>query len=212
MLSFFSKDLEKYINLHSEEEPPLLAELREYTQKNTDLPQMLSGNIVGRLLKLLITLTRSKNILEIGTFTGYASLSMAEACFSFGGRVTTLEYDPDTAKKAEGFFTRSAYSNNITQMVGPALESLEKLDGPFDFVFVDADKVNYKNYFEQVMTKVKPGALFVFDNCLWSGSVLKPEDESSQAIHSLNQTLKEDPRVENIILSVRDGLHLAHVK
>lgn len=212
MLSFFPENLDGYILKHSEKEPELLSELSRYTQENTNCPQMLSGNMVGRFLKLLIKLTRSKSILEIGTFTGYATLSMAEACSQLDGHVTTLEFDKNIVRKAAPFFERSPYSSHITQKIGPALESLESLEGPFDFVFVDADKVNYKNYYEKVIEKVKPGALLVFDNCLWSGSVLNPKDDSSKAIHDLNETLEKDLRVENMILSLRDGLHLAYVK
>lgn len=214
MLSFFSDDLEAYISRHSAPESDLLAELTRFTREKTTAPNMLSGHIVGRFLKLLVQMTRSKNILEVGTFTGYATLCLAEGTEALGGKVTTLEFDPGAASKARSFFKKSPYDSFISLELGPALDSIDKLSGPFDLVFIDADKVNYTNYFNKLMEqkKVVSGSLLIFDNCLWSGEVLNPKDNSSKALCELNQTLHNDPRVENVLLSVRDGLHLALVR
>ncbi len=208
MLSFLSDAMENYITMHSEEEPSLLRELRLFTENNSPAPQMLSGNIVGRFLRSMVKITNSRSILEIGTFTGYSALCLAEGILE-DGEVVTLDKDSNAHRIASKFFERSPYKNKIVSIQGDAIESLKKLAGPFDLVFVDADKVNYNNYYELVLPKMRKGGLIIFDNCLLQGTV--PKDKSAIAVHKLNERLREDSRVENIILSIRDGLHLALV-
>lgn len=212
MISFLSDALEDYIVKHSDDELPLLKELRQFTETKTPAPQMLSGSIVGSFLTAMVKLTKSKSVLEIGTFTGYSALCLAEGLTDPEAKLVTLDKDPNAHKIANSFFVRSEQDKKIERILAPALESLEKLPGPFDFVFVDADKVNYSNYYRAVLAKVKKGGVIIFDNCLWGGKILDPKDESSVAVHELNSMLKKDPRVDNFILSIRDGLHMLLVR
>jgi len=208
MISFLSDSMENYITKHSEEESFLLKELRLFTETKSPAPQMLSGHIVGSFLKAMVKLTKSKSVLEVGTFTGYSALCLAEGLSCSEGKVITLDKDLNAHKIANSFFERSSYDKKIIRILGPALESIEKLSDTFDFVFIDADKVNYSNYYKAILPKVKKGGVIIFDNCLWSGKVLNPQDESSLAVHELNVLVKKDPKVDNFILSLRDGLHM----
>lgn len=210
MISFIPEDLENYVTEHSQKEEGLLKELRDFTLNNSPAPIMLSGHVVGRFLKFLVTITKSRNVLEIGTFTGYSALCLAEG-LGESGSVTTLDKDPGAFRIAKKFFEKSPLGKRITAIQGPAIESLKSLDGPFDFIFIDADKVNYLNYYHEVLKKVQPGAVIVFDNCFLQGKILQANCEKSKVMHELNQTLRDDPRVENFILSVRDGLHVVRV-
>src|SRR5688500_8277111 len=188
-------------------EPDLLLALSETTHATMASPGMLTGRLEGRLLKLLAGIAGARHILEIGTFTGYSALSLAEALPDHG-RLYTCEVDPVAAATAKSFFARSPHGHKIKLRLGPALDTIEALDGPFDLVFIDADKRNYLRYYEAVIEKVRIGGLILIDNTLWSGRVLEPSDEDAHTIDALNRFIEADPRVENVLLTVRDGLHL----
>ncbi len=206
-MNFIKQDIEDYAFAHTRPEPDLLTELAEFTRREMELPQMLTGRLEGRFLKMLVAISGARRILEIGMFTGYSALSMAEAMPS-DGRIITCDIDPVSEKVAKSFFARSPYGDRISIAMGPALETIAGLEGSLDLVFLDADKENYPEYYEAVLPKVRSGGLIVVDNCLWSGAVLAPEEESDQAIADLNSRVASDQRVENVILTVRDGINL----
>ena len=156
---------------------------------------------------MLVQLTGARRVLEIGTFTGYSALSMA-AALPDGGEITTCEIDAQHARIAQSFFDRSPHGRKITIRLAPALETVSALKGEFDFVFLDADKENYVNYYEAVLPKLKPGGLLVADNVLWSGKVLDPREKTDRAIVAFNDRVARDARVEQVMLSVRDGILL----
>jgi caffeoyl-CoA O-methyltransferase len=170
---------------------------------------MLTGTIEGRFLELLVYALGAKRVLELGTYSGYSSLSMA-AGLREGGHIDTCEFEAEHAEVARRHIAASPYADRITVHLGPALETIEQLEGEFDFVFVDADKVNYLNYYEALLPRLAPGGLMAFDNTLWSGSVIDESDdsESTQAIRDVNDRLVSDPRVTVAMLSVRDGVTL----
>ena len=203
--------LERYAFDHTAPEPELLARLFRDTRETMKNPQMLTGRLEGRLLKLLARISGARRILEIGTFTGYSAISMAEG-MTADGRLVTCEIDPVHAAFARKYFDQSPHGGKIEIRPGPALDSLESLPGPFDMAFIDADKENYPAYYEKVLERVRAGGLILIDNALWSGSVLAPEDPESAAIASLNKRIAADERVENVLLTVRDGLQLVRKK
>lgn len=206
-MNFINKEIEEYAKLYTSNEPELLKELADFTETNMPMAQMLTGKIEGRLLKMLVALTGAKNILEIGMFTGYSALSMVEA-LPDDGKLITCDIDEEVAKLAKDYFSRSPHGSKISIQLAPALDTLSNLDQIFDLVFLDADKENYVEYYEAIIPKLKLNGLLVIDNCLWSGKVLQPEAETDVAIHKLNQLIVTDPRVENVVLSVRDGINL----
>jgi caffeoyl-CoA O-methyltransferase len=170
-------------------------------------PQMLSGRTEGQLLRLLIRSIRASRVLEVGTFTGYSALMMAEA-LPADGELITLEVDPKAEAVARRYFAESEHGRKIRLLMGPALETLGTLAGPFDFAFVDADKQNYRRYYDRVVPLLRPGGMLAVDNVLWSGRVLDPRDEETRAIHELNERARTDPGVEHVLLTVRDGVLL----
>jgi predicted O-methyltransferase YrrM len=199
--------LDEYAEGHTTPPDPLLAELAEETRATMSAPQMLTGPIEGRLLELLVYGAGAKRVLEIGTFTGYASLSMA-AALPEDGHVDTCDIEPRHAEVAQRYFDRSPHGAKITLHLGPAAETIEQLEGEFDFVFIDADKSNYDNYYEAVLPRLSERGLIAIDNTLWSGKVLGPPDEDSKAIAALNDKLAADERVVCVQLTVRDGVTL----
>jgi caffeoyl-CoA O-methyltransferase len=201
------EQIEEYAKQHSTPADPLLAELAEETYATMSSPQMLTGPIEGRFLELLVHGSGATRILEIGTFTGYAALSMA-AALPEGGRVDTLDIEPKHAEVAQRYFDRSPHGSKITLHLGPAIETIEKLEGEFDLVFIDADKENYDRYYEAVLPRLSERGLIAIDNTLWSGKVLDPADESSRAIAALNDKLAADDRIVAVQLSIRDGVTL----
>jgi len=202
--------LDQYVHDHSQPRPALFDELREATYAKMHAPQMQVGRVEGNFLKLLVQLSQARRVLEIGTFTGYSALSMAEG-LGEDGRLITCDVDPKAAELAQQFFDRSPHGKKIELVMGPALETIAKLpkDPPFDLAFIDADKENYLAYFEAILPRLRSGGLIVADNTLWSGSVLSPETESAKAICAYNDAVQADDRVENVLLSVRDGMMLA---
>ncbi len=199
--------VEDYAFLSTTPEPPLLQELIDETNRNMGWPQKLSGRLVGRTLKLLTALHQPKNVLEIGMFTGYSALSMAEG-MPEDGRIICCETNPRAIEFAKTFFDRSPHGHKIEVIFGRALDTLAGLDLALDFTFIDADKRNYLNYYEQVLAKTRPGGLIVLDNMLWSGKVLQPESEIDDVLVELNRRIAADPNVENLFLTVRDGMNI----
>jgi caffeoyl-CoA O-methyltransferase len=210
-MKFLDEKIERYAAEHTEAETPLLRELDAETQRTLEYPQMLCGQIEGRLLKLLAGLLRAETIIEIGAFSGYSALSMAEALPEHG-RVFTLDNDPACCAVARKYFARSPHGKKIILLEGEALESLKTLSGPFDMAFIDADKVNYPNYYEAILPKMRAGGLIVADNVLWSGRVLNPVDATDKAIHAFNEWVVRDARVEAVMLPVRDGIYCIRKK
>lgn len=200
--------IEAYAAQHSAQESSHRAKLAEETFAKTDLPQMLVGNLEGSLLKLLVRALKAKRVLEIGTFTGYSALAMAEA-LPAGAKIITCDINPKTARIAKKFWEKSGHAKKIKFKLGPALETLKKLRGPFDLVFIDADKENYIRYWDACLPKVKKGGVLIADNVLWSGRVLKPEHPTDHAIVRFNRKVAKDRRVEAVMLTIRDGVTVA---
>ena len=212
MSFILSEEIEKYVEVHSTPASSLLNELMEETCKRTEYSNMLSGPVEGRLLQMLIQVGGFKRVLEIGTFTGYSALTMAEA-LPLDGELVTCEIEEKFAKIALEFFIKSPQGRKIRLVMGPALQALKKYEEAyFDMVFIDADKVSYIRYYEESLRIVRKGGLIVADNALWKGSVLNPDDENSQAIADFNRYVNQDFRVDNCILTVRDGIHLIRKK
>lgn len=207
-MDMINKDIESYAFTHCQEEPELLKKLTRETQESLQFPQMLTGRIEGRLLKMLALLTGARRILEIGTFSGYSALSMAEA-LPANGELITCDLNPLCLAIARRYFAESPHGSKIRVEEGPALNTINRLDGPFDMVFIDADKGNYSNYYEAVLPKVRQGGLIAIDNVLWSGKVLSPVSDDDKAIVALNKRVQADERVDQVMLTVRDGLYLA---
>jgi caffeoyl-CoA O-methyltransferase len=195
--------LADYVERLTSPHEPLLAELSEETARSLGSEEMLSGPVAGRLLELLVWFGRPQRVLEIGTFSGHSALAMA-AALPEGGRIDTCELDSDRAAVAQRYFDRSPHGSRITLHVGPALETIAKLRGDFDFVFVDADKDGYVDYYEAVLPRLTERGLIVADNTLWSGSVV----DSEGPIVRFNEHVAADPRTVQVVLSVRDGMTL----
>ena len=207
-MSFIADErIEEYAEAHTTPPDPLLAELAEETRATMAAPQMLTGPIEGRFLEQLVAVMGARRVLEIGTFTGYASLSMA-AALPPDGRIDTLDIEPRHAEVAQRYFDRSPHGSKITLHLGPALETIDTLEGAFDLVFIDADKENYDAYYEAVLPRLSERGLIAIDNTLWSGGVLDPPDETSKLIAALNDKLAADDRVVAVQLTVRDGVTL----
>lgn len=195
--------LADYVERLTSPHEPLLAELSEETARRLGSEGMLSGPVAGRLLELLVWFGRPKRVLEIGTFSGHSALAMAGA-LPEGGGIDTCELDPERAALAQRYFDRSPHGSRITLHVGPALESIAKLEGAFDFVFIDADKVGYVDYYEAVLPRLTERGLIVADNTLYSGTVV----DGQGPIVRFNEHVAADPRTVQVLLSVRDGMTL----
>ena len=206
-MDFVNEDIENYAYDHTEIEDDLLWQLELETYDQLDIPQMLTGRIEGRLLKILAQLVEAKRIIEVGTFGGYSAISMAEA-LPEDGYLITCEVDPVAIQFAKKFFDKSPHGKKIFLKEGPALDTLKKLPGSFDMAFIDADKENYLNYYEALLPIIRSGGLIVVDNVLWSGRVLNPKETSDHAIHRFNERIKNDHRVEKVMLTIRDGVSL----
>jgi caffeoyl-CoA O-methyltransferase len=199
--------IDAYAEAHTTPPTELLAALAEETRATMSAPQMLTGTVEGRFLELLVFGTGARRVLEIGTFTGYSALSMA-AALPEGGRIDTCDIEPKHVEVAQRYIDRSPYADRITIHLGPALETIARLEGAFDLVFIDADKPNYASYYEAVLPRLSARGLIAIDNTLWSGRVLDPQDEQSQAIAALNDAIAADERVVAVQLTVRDGVTL----
>jgi caffeoyl-CoA O-methyltransferase len=206
-------EIDEYAAAHTTSPPGLLQELAEETRATLRAPQMLTGTIEGRFLELLVFGLGAKRVLELGTYSGYSALSMA-AGLPEGGHIDTCEADETHAEVARRYVAESPYADRITVHLGPALDTIQRLDGEFDFVFVDADKENYLNYYDALLPRLAERGLMAFDNTLWSGRVLDDGDDSegTRAIRELNDRLASDERVIAVQLTVRDGVTLVRKK
>jgi caffeoyl-CoA O-methyltransferase len=202
-------DIDAYAEAHTTQPPELLAELAAETRATMSSAQMLTGTVEGRFLQQLVFALGAKRVLELGTFTGYSSLSMAMG-LPEGGHIDTCEVSEEHAEVARRFHARSPYGERITIHMGPALESIERLGGEWDFVFIDADKENYGVYYEALVPRLAPTGLMAIDNTLWSGRVLDSDDdaETTRSIRELNDRIAADDRVVAVQLTVRDGVTL----
>jgi caffeoyl-CoA O-methyltransferase len=212
-MHFISQELENYIEQHSEKEPELLAALNKETYQKILLPRMLSGHFQGRVLSMLSKLIRPVNILEIGTYTGYSALCLCEG-MQENGLLHTIDIKEELIDFQRKHFDKSPWGKQIVQHLGEALDIIPTLDLKFDLVFIDADKENYINYFELIVPKMNKGGVILSDNVLWSGKVLEPlqsNDLSTKILVEYNQLLKNDPRVETVLLPIRDGLTVSRV-
>ncbi|MEO4004369.1 O-methyltransferase [Flavobacterium sp. CAU 1735] len=212
-MHFISETLEDYVAAHSENEPALLAALNKETHQKILQPRMLSGHFQGRVLSILSKLIRPKSILEIGTYTGYAALCLAEGLVE-NGTLDTIDINEELFDFQRKYFDQSEWKNQIHQHLGNALEIIPGLNKKFDLVFIDADKENYINYFQMIVPLMNKGGVILSDNVLWSGKILetvKANDKSTKILLEYNQLLKDDPRVETVLLPIRDGLTVSRV-
>jgi len=215
-MSFFEEncpEMDRYLENHCSAEPDILKRLRKETFQKTTQPHMISGYLQGRLLTILSQMMRPTNILEIGTFTGYATLCLAEG-LAKDGKITTVDVNEELAYLPRKYFQESEFSSQIDFQLKDAKEFLKETEEVFDFVFIDADKENYVEYFELIKDKIKSGAVILFDNVLWYGKVLEDhsKQKSTQIIQELNEMISKDEDFENLILPLRDGLHLIRKK
>ena len=207
-MDFLDSVIEQYALEHSEGESALLNELNRQTHIKVIQPRMLSGHLQGRILSLLSQSIRPKTILEIGTYTGYSALCMAEG-LQKNGQLYTIDNNKEIAPFANKYFNKSSYKNLIKMIVGNALDVIPDLNLKWDLVFIDADKENYSNYFDAIIENVKQGGMIIADNVLWSGKVTKPtskNDVETQALKSFNEKVHSDSRVSNVLMPVRDGM------
>ena len=212
-MHFLSEELENYAAQHTEDEPLLLQELNKRTHLNVLQPRMISGHFQGRFLSLLSKMVQPRTILEIGTYTGYATLCLAEGLHP-EGVLHTIDIKEELTDLQREFFDHSGYGNQIVQHLGKAADIIPSLDTTFDLVFIDADKQNYARYFDLVIEKMNRGGIILSDNVLWSGKVVeevKHNDKHTQALMAYNQKIKDDPRVETVLLPIRDGITLSRV-
>jgi caffeoyl-CoA O-methyltransferase len=200
--------VEEYAAQHTSPDGELFERLAAETREKTTAPQMMVGRIEGQFLATLVRLGSARRILELGTFTGYSSISMASA-LPPDGRVITCDVDPEATGIARRYMEESGHGDKIEIRLGPALNTLRELDGPFDLVFIDADKQNYVNYYEAALPLLAGDGLLIADNVLWSGRVVEDDgDESTLAIKRFNEHVRSDTRVRSVMLTVRDGMTL----
>ena len=207
-MDMVAREAETYAADHTSPMSALLEEIEQFTLTRTPYPSMLTGRVEGRLLQLAVQLSAARNIVDIGTFTGYSALAMAEA-LPPGGRVLTIDHDPEHAGIARDFFNRSPEKDKIDLRLGDALDILKTLpDGQTDLVFIDADKRDYIAYYEESMRILRNGGLILADNALWYGRVFNPQDEDSRAVAAFNDRVNADGRAEKLFLTIRDGIYL----
>lgn len=212
-MHFISEELERYIEQHSQKEPELLVALNRETHQKVLQPRMLSGHFQGRVLSMLSKLIRPEHILEIGTYTGYATLCLCEG-LQKKSSVDTIDINEELAFIQKKYFDLSPWKDQITQHIGDAMEIIPSLDKKYDLVFIDADKENYLNYYDMIVPKMNVGGIILSDNVLWSGKVLEepnPKDLSTNILLEYNKKINEDPRVETVLLPIRDGLTVTRV-
>lgn len=213
-MHFISEDLENYVANHSQQEPDLLVKLNKETHQKILQPRMLSGHFQGRVLSMLSKIINPKSILEIGTYTGYAALCLAEG-LQEKGTLDTIDINEELEEIQQKYFDLSPYASQIKQHIGDAIEIIPTLNKKFDLVFIDADKENYINYFHLIVPLMNKGGIILSDNVLWSGKVLeevKSNDKSTQILLDYNRIINEDERVETVLLPIRDGLTVTRVK
>ncbi len=212
-MDLLPKKIELYVLNHSQDEPKILKELNKETWQKIMVPRMLSGHFQGRVLSMVSKLIQPKTILEIGTYTGYSALCLAEG-LKQNGTLHTIDHNEELVEFQKKYFQKSEYKNSIKQYLGNALDIIQTIDKKFDLVFIDADKVNYSNYFHAVINKMNKGGVILSDNVLWSGKVIEkpnPNDIDTIALIEYNKLLKNDNRIETVLLPIRDGLTISRV-
>lgn len=213
-MNFLPENIDQYASDHTQQEPELLAELYKETWQKALIPRMISGPYQGRLLSLISKMLQPNTILEIGTYTGYSALCLAEG-LSKNGKLHTIDHNEELYDFQRKYFNRSPFGKQIIQYTGEALDIISEVPGIPDLVFIDADKANYSNYFYAIIDKMKPGGVILSDNVLWSGKVTQipnEKDVDTKALIAYNKLLNSDPRVESVLLPIRDGLTLTRVK
>lgn len=212
-MHFLPEKIDDYVVNHSQQEPKILQELTKETWQKVLNPRMLSGAFQGRVLSMISKLVQPKSILEIGTYTGYSALCLAEG-LPEAGKLYTIDKNEELEELQATYFQKSAYKNQIKQYIGNAIDIIPTIDTKFDLVFIDADKSNYLNYFDLIIEKMNTGGVILSDNVLWSGKVveeLNPKDIDTKILLEYNQKLNEDNRLETVLLPIRDGLTISRV-
>ena len=206
-MDFLPDDIQQYVERHTAPESDLLHQIDRETHLNVLKPRMLSGHLQGRVLSMLSHMIHPKHVLEIGTYTGYATLCLAEGVQQ-DGKIVTIEVNEELEERTSGYFAQSIYSDLIKLMIGDAQEIIPSLSYQWDLVFIDADKKSYQKYFEMVLPQVKKGGFILVDNVLWSGKVAdaKEGDKATETIRSFNQMVQDSDEVENVLLPIRDGI------
>lgn len=213
-MMLISDELDRYVSDHTEKEPEYLQELNRKTHLEVLQPRMLSGHYQGRVLSMLSHMIQPKRILEIGTYTGYSALCLAEG-LQEDGLVITIDVNEELEELVNSYIEKAGMRNQIMNLVGDALDIIPTLDGEFDLIFIDADKMNYINYYHLVFDKVKKGGYIIADNILWSGKVLEEYaqlDKATQLLMDYNKLIHEDDRVQEVLLPIRDGIMIARKK
>ena len=213
-MHFLSPQLEEYIREHSQDEPKILEDLTRETHLKVVRPRMLTGHFQGRVLSMLAKIINPRHILEIGTYTGYSALCLAEGLHK-DGKLHTIDINDELSALQRKYFDRSGFGSQIIQHIGNALDVIPKIDLVFDLVFIDAEKTEYSKYLDVVLQKTQSGSIILSDNVLWSGKVvaqLDPKDMATRAVLDYNRKIKEDPRLETVLLPIRDGLTLSRVR
>ncbi|HSB45632.1 MAG TPA: class I SAM-dependent methyltransferase [Nitrospira sp.] len=213
MKSLVTPEIEAYAEAHSMAESAICRALREETYRRMEFPQMLVGPLEGAFLKMMAQVVGAKRVLEVGMFTGYSALCFAEAVPE-DGTIITCEVDEESATLAGKYFARSPVGKKVEVRMGPALETMQNLDGPFDLIFIDADKQNYLNYFRRALELLAPNGIILIDNVLWGGEVLKhpPPDQRTAAIQELNKAVSSDGKVSAVLVTIRDGILVVRKK
>jgi predicted O-methyltransferase YrrM len=213
-MQFISEKLDAYVVAHSEDEPALLQQLTRETYQKILQPRMLSGHYQGRVLSMISKMVHPKSVLEIGTYTGYSAICLSEG-LAKDGVLHTIDINEELIDFQRKYFDASGFGSNIKQHLGNALDIIPQLDINFDLVFIDADKENYPHYFECIIDRIHPGGIILSDNVLWSGKViasLDPKDEATKSLIAYNTLLKNDSRVDTVVLPIRDGLTICRKK
>jgi len=213
-MDFLPEKIDDYVVQHSQQEPQILKDLTRETWQKVLNPRMLSGAFQGRVLSMISKIIQPETILEIGTYTGYSALCLAEG-LSKNGKLITIDRNEELATLQEKYFSRSDYNHQIEQHIGDATQIIPTVDSKFDLVFIDADKSNYINYFHLIIDKMNPGGIILSDNVLWSGKVVEPldaKDKDTKILLEYNKLMNEDPRIETVLLPIRDGLTVSRVK
>jgi predicted O-methyltransferase YrrM len=211
-MHFFPESLERYVEEHTTTESELLRQLNRETQARIYMPQMLSGHLQGQLLRIISLLVRPKNILEIGTFTGYSAICMSEG-LQEDGILYTIDINEELKEMAERYFEQAGIRDKIDYRIGNATDIIPELNVSFDLVFIDADKINYTKYYELVFDRVNSGGVILADNVLWSGKIIEPvRDAETNALMAFNDRVQQDHRVDNVLITQRDGLMMIRKK
>jgi caffeoyl-CoA O-methyltransferase len=213
-MEFIDPSLENYVVEHSSAETEILSKLNRETSAKVMMPRMLSGHIQGRILSMFSNMIKPKSILEIGTYTGYSAICLSEG-LSEGGKIFTIDINEELESMVRSYFKNAGIEDKVEYKIGNALDIIPTLNNVFDLVFIDADKENYLNYYQLIFDKVPSGGFIIADNVLWSGKVLMDKDKmdkDTKAIDIFNKTIQEDPRVENVLFAVRDGLMVIRKK